>query len=158
MHLFQPVTTVTPTPTPVPTPVAVHTASLILSSPAIIPGASTTASGTGCTPESPVDLSILGHTVATTTADQAGDFSAPVSPPAGSGQFTVIATCGAVQLTAFLDVVASAESSNPEGGAAVFCVFVLIGVVLLRGQFSISSRQRRRRRRSAADILGTSGD
>jgi len=133
-------------------------ASLTLSSPAIIPGGSTTASGTGCAPQSPVVLSILSHTVATTTANQVGDFSAPVSPPSGSGQFRVVATCGAVQLTAFLEVVASAESSNPEGGAAVFCVFVLVGVILLRGQFSTSSRQRRRRRRTAADILGTSGD
>lgn len=162
VHLFQPVTTVmptpTPTPTPIPTPVTVPMASLTLSSPAIIPGGSTTASGTGCAPQSPVVLSILSHTVATTTANQVGDFSAPVSPPSGSGQFRVVATCGAVQLTAFLEVVASAESSNPEGGAAVFCVFVLVGVILLRGQFSTSSRQRRRRRRTAADILGTSGD
>jgi hypothetical protein len=154
--LFPQITVTPPPPTPVPTPITAQTANLTLSSPAIIPGGNTTASGTGCVANSPVVLSILGHTVATTTADQAGDFSAPITPPPpGVGHLTVVATCGAVQLTAFLDVVASVKAANPEGGAAVFCVFVLIGAVLLRGQFSTSGR-RKRRRRGAADVLGTS--
>ena len=48
--------------------------------------------------------------------------------------------------------------STPEGGAAVFSVFVLLGAVLLRGQFSSNVTRRRakhrRRSRSTADILG----
>jgi hypothetical protein len=41
-------------------------------------------------------------------------------------------------------VVATSKVSTPEGSAAVFGVFVLLGMVLLRGQFGGNARRRRR--------------
>jgi len=65
---------------------------------------------------------------------------------------TVTATCGAIQLATLLSIVTTSTASSPEGSAATFGVFVLLGLVLVRGQFS-SNGTRRRRKRTAADIL-----
>ena len=99
-------------------------------------------------------LSIGGRTVGTTTANSQGAFSTSITPPdQGAGRVTVTATCGSTQLTALLAVVATSTVSTPEGSAAIFAVFVLLGAVLLRGQFTSNVTRRRRRRRSAADIF-----
>jgi hypothetical protein len=45
-----------------------------------------------------------------------------------------------------ISVVATSKDSSPEGGAAVFGVFILLGLVLLRGQFSGNGSNQRRRR------------
>ncbi len=69
------------------------------------------------------------------------------------------ATCGSTQLATLLSLVTTATVSAPEGGAGVFCVFVLLGAVLLRGQFTSNVTRRRgrhrRRRRGVADVLRT---
>ena len=117
------------------------------------------AEGVGCAPGAPVVLAIGGTTVATTTADSSGAFSASITPPTQeAGKVTVTATCGSTQLATLLALVSTSTVSTPEGGAAVFSVFVLLGAVLLRGQFTSNVTHRRakhrRRRRSIADILG----
>lgn len=127
--------------------------SLVLVNPTVVPGEMTTANGVGCAAGSPVVLTLDGRQVADTVADAEGNFSAPISPPVGGvGSFTVIATCGTTQLTTLLSVVTSMKVSTPEGGTAVFGVFVLVGAVLLRGQY-VGTKNRRRRRNRVADIL-----
>jgi hypothetical protein len=142
---------ITPPPvTPPQTPRVTVVRTLVLTNPTILPGQTTTADGQGCVPNSPVVLAIDGHQVATTTADSNGDFSAPLTPPQlGVGHLTVTATCGSTQLTTLLAMVTTVKVSTPEGGAAVFCVFVLLGAVLLRGQFTSNVTRRRKRRRTA---------
>jgi hypothetical protein len=140
------------TPIPTLTPQG-HPGTLSLSRSTVIPGEATTASGDGCAAGSPVTLSINGTTVGATTANDEGAFSASIKPPvAKAGQVTVTATCGSTTLATLLALVTTSTVSAPEGGAAIFGVFVLVGFVLLRGQFS-SNGTRRRRRRGAADIL-----
>jgi len=100
-----------------------------------------------------VVVSIGGKTVGETTADSQGTFSTSITPPdLGAGLVTVTATCGSIQMATLLAFVVTSTVTAPEGGAAVFGVFVLLGFVLLRGQLS-SNSTRRRRRRGAADIL-----
>jgi hypothetical protein len=138
------------------TPVVPVSESLVLTHATVIPGEATTANGEGCAPGSQVVLAIGGTTVAETTANSQGDFSAPITPPdQGAGRLTVTATCGSTQLATLLSLVTTATVSAPEGGAGVFCVFVLLGAVLLRGQFTsnVTRRRGRRRRRGAADVL-----
>jgi hypothetical protein len=105
-----------------------------------------------------VVISIGGKTVGETTADSQGTFSTSITPPdLGAGLVTVTATCGSTQMTTLLAFVVTSTVTTPEGGAAVFGVFVLLGFVLLRGQLN-SNSTRRRRRRGAADILASEQD
>ena len=109
--------------------------------------------GSGCAAGQPVVLSIAGKTVGRTTSNDQGEFSTSITPPnLGAGEVTVLATCGAVQVGTLLSTVITSQVTTPENGAAVFAVFVLLGFVLLRGQFN-SNGTRRRRRSSGADIL-----
>jgi len=86
-----------------------------------------------------------GRAVGTALSSATGTFSAWVTPPGvGAGQFALTVSCGA-QLVAPLAVVASSSSTSPESEAALFGVFVLLGFVLLRGQFNTSGTRRRRR-------------
>jgi len=114
---------------------------------AVDPGGSTTVSGTGCTPEAPVVLVIHRKVVGRTTANDRGRFSATITPPgSGIGQFTVTATCGSRTFDVILAVVSTSKLSSPEASTAVFGVFVLLGIVLLRGLFGGSGTRRRRKR------------
>jgi hypothetical protein len=151
-----PLPTVTPPPTQIVTPPVSQSKSLVLTRATLIPGETTTANGVGCAPGSQVVIAVGGTTIAETTANSQGDFSALITPPdQGAARLTVTATCGSTQLATLLSLVSTATVSTPEGGAGVFCVFVLLGAVLLRGQFTsnVTRRRGRRRRRGAADIL-----
>ena len=118
----------------------------------VAPGEATSVSGGGCPAGAVVTISVNGVPVASTTADAQGSFSASINPSEqGAGQLTVTATCGSRRLTSVLDVVSTANLSNPDGSAGVFGGFLLLGFVLFR-QFS-SNATARRRRRSAADVL-----
>jgi hypothetical protein len=71
------------------------------------------------------------------------------------GQVTVTATCGSKSFVAVATLVTTAKVSAPEGSVAVGGGFVLLGGVLVRGQFgSTAGRRRRRRRRGAPAIPG----
>jgi hypothetical protein len=56
-------------------------------------------------------------------------------------------------MATLLAIVATSTVWSPEGSAGIFGVFVLLGLVLLRGQYTSNATRRRRRRRGAADIL-----
>jgi hypothetical protein len=127
----------------------------VLSHNTLVPGESTLLTGMGCPPGSAVVLTIAGKEVGAATANSQGRFSAEVTPPGtGVGQVKVTATCGSRTFNVFLAVVATSKISAPEGATAVFAVFVLFGVVLLRGMFGGSGTRRRRKRRGAPDIGG----
>ena len=79
-------------------------------------------------------------------------FSSSLTPQ-GVGQVTITATCGAKRFATVVSVVATSSASTPQGSVAVFGIFVLLGAVLLRGQFGGSATRRRRQRRGAMDIL-----
>lgn len=100
-------------------------------------------------------MTVGDTTVGTTTADADGFFSAVITPPTRlRGLQTVSATCGSVHLVALLNVVSTVTVSSPEGDAAVFSVFVILGVVLLRGQLGGLGRRRGRSRRSKRGVVG----
>jgi hypothetical protein len=118
----------------------------LLLAPAVLkPGGSTVASGDGCPPGSTVTVTVGHEPVASTTADDEGAFSTPISPGKSlTGQQPVDATCGPTQLSTTLSFVVTSTLTAPEAGAATFGVFVLLGFVLLRGQFLTLRRRRKR--------------
>ncbi len=124
----------------------------LLLAPAVLkPGGSTVASGDGCPPGSAVTVTVGDKPVASTTANDQGAFSTPISPGRSlTGQQKVTATCGPTELSTVLSFVVTSTLTAPEAGAATFGVFVLLGFVLLRGQFMTLVR---RRRRPATDDL-----
>lgn len=99
---------------------------------------------------------MAGRVVGTATVNGQGAFSALVSPPDQTGQVTVTASCGSKRFAALVSVVDTSTVSPPEGSVAVFGIFVLLGAVLIRGQFGSATRRRRRRRIGASDILDMS--
>jgi hypothetical protein len=104
----------------------------------------------GCVPGSQVILTIAGKEVGQATASSQGAFSASIIPPGYRiGQETVTVSCGSRTFGVLLAVVATAVVRTPEGTTAVFGVFVLLGFVLLWGQFGSSASRRRRKRRGA---------
>lgn len=127
---------------------------LVLSHNALVPGESLVVRGSGCAPGIEVPIFIDGRRVGSTTANSQGSFSAAVTPDQ-VGQLTITATCGDKTFTSVAMVVATSNASSPAGASAVFGVFVLLGVVLLRGQITGGGSTRRRRRRGGADILAS---
>jgi hypothetical protein len=116
----------------------------------LVPGESTVVRGMGCVPESQVILTIAGNQVGQATANSQGAFSASIIPRGYKiGQETVTVSCGSRTFGVLLAVVATAVVRTPEGTTAVFGVFVLLGFVLLWGQFGTSASRRRRKRRGA---------
>lgn len=132
--------------------------SSILTHATLIPGEGTLVSGTGCPPQSVVNFVIAGRQVAQTTANKQGSFSTSLTPGNNvqPGQFQVTASCGASSFSELLAVVSQSGVKSPSAGAAVFGVFVLLGVLLLVGLLPRSSR-RRTRRPTASDIMGGPG-
>ena len=98
-----------------------------------------------------IDRKVVGRT----TANAKGRFSATITPPGtGIGQFKVTASCGSRTFDVLLAVVSTSKLSSPEASTAVFGVFVLLGIVLLRGLFGGSGTRRRRKRPGTPDNLG----
>ena len=125
---------------------------LVLSRNALVPGESLVLRGSGCAPGIEVPIFIDGRRVGSTTANSQGSFSAAVTPDQ-VGQLTITTMCGAKTFVSVALVVATSKALSPAGSSAAFGVFVLLGVVLLRGQITGGGSTRRRRRRGAADIL-----
>jgi hypothetical protein len=123
----------------------------------LVPGEATVMTGRGCAPGANVVVSINGKEVDQIRANSQGTFSTSLTPLAqGVGQVTVSAVCGSKKFVAIANLVTTAKVSGPEGSVAVFGTFVLLGAVLVRGQFGSTAARRRRRRRGASEILGTS--
>jgi hypothetical protein len=122
----------------------------------LVPGEPTVMTGRGCAPGANVVVSINGKEVDQIRANNHGTFSTSLTPLAqGVGQVTVSAVCGSKKFVAIANLVTTAKVSGPEGSVAVFGTFVLLGAVLVRGQFGSTAARRRRRRRGASEILGT---
>jgi hypothetical protein len=112
----------------------------------VVPGESATVTGTGCNSDARVTLTINGASVGSTTASAQGAFSTNISPPTlYAGQYVLKASCGPTLATTLAMVVSSSNSTS-EGSAAVFAVFVVLGLVLLGGQYNSNATRRRRRR------------
>jgi len=139
-------------------PLPVAPGPLLLSSTTLVPGEATILSGAGCDPGAEVVVSIDGKQVGMTMANGQGTFSTSLTPPdLGAGQATVVASCGSKTFTALVSMVATSRASAPEGSVAVFGIFVLLGVVLVRGQVNSNGTRRRKRRRGASDLLDEIG-
>jgi hypothetical protein len=121
----------------------------VLSHSTIDPGGSTELHGQGCVPGNQVVLTLDGNVVGQATANSQGMFSASIIPRGYKiGQETVTASCGSRTFGIALAVVSTAAARTPESTTAVFGVFVLLGLVLLWGQFGTSASRRRRHRRA----------
>ena len=64
------------------------------------------------------------------------------------------ASCGPRTFDVLLAVVSTSKLSSPEASTAVFGVFVLLGILLLRGLFGGGGSRRRRKRPGTPDNLG----
>jgi hypothetical protein len=121
----------------------------LLSHSTIDPGGSTELHGEGCVPGNQVVLTFDGNVVGQTTANNQGMFSASIVPHGYKiGQETVTVSCGSRTFGVELAVVSTAAARTPESTTAVFGVFVLLGLVLLWGQFGSSASRRRKHRRA----------
>ncbi|KOV79300.1 hypothetical protein ADL03_37505 [Nocardia sp. NRRL S-836] len=95
-----------------------------------------TATGTGCPKGASVTLRSLGQDVGRTTADDNGDFTAPVRfASIEPGRHRVRAECG-ITLVGNVDVTLSSSSGGTSSTLVVLLFFLLIGAVMLRRQFS----------------------
>ena len=123
----------------------------------LVPGQATVMTGHGCAPGADVVVFIGKTEVEQITANSQGTFSTSLAPPdPGVGQVTITAVCGSKRFVGVATLVSTAKVSGPEGSVAVGGAFVLLGAVLVRGQFgSTSTRRRRRRRRGASDFVDT---
>jgi hypothetical protein len=137
-------------------PAATAPLTLGLSRITLVPGEPTVLTGRGCAPGQEVVVSINGKEVDQIRANSHGTFSTSLTPlDQGVGQVKVVAVCGSKRFVAVATLVTTAKASVPAGSVAAFGSFVLLGAVLMRGQFGSTAARRRRRRRRASDILGT---
>jgi hypothetical protein len=108
--------------------------SLGTSNPNPLPGSPETAVGRGCLPSSPVELTLSGIGVGSSTADNRGRFRIPFQMPAlPVGRHMLLATCGGTTIDAPLDLVMTSASVG-AGAPAVTTVMVLLFFVLLGSQ------------------------
>ncbi len=106
---------------------------LVIDKDDVQPGDPLSATGTGCTPGASVTLSSLGEQVGSTTADDAGRFSAPVEfPTAQAGRHEIRAYCGIVLVGSVNVVVSSSTGGVLPAVLGVSGVALAGGFVLLR--------------------------
>ena len=119
----------------------------------LVPGQATVMTGHGCAPGAEVVVFIAGKEVELIRANSQGTFSTSLTPPApGVGQVRITAVCGSKRFVAVATLVTTAKASGPEGSVAAGGAFVLLGAVLVRGQFGSTTNRRRRRRRGAHSV------
>jgi hypothetical protein len=99
------------------------------------PGGPAKAIGQGCTPNSPVILTIGSMQVGSTTANADGSFTADLHLNVPVGQYQVVAVCGPT-LTATIDVVLSSQANTPTSTAAILLILLMVILALGRSQFS----------------------
>jgi hypothetical protein len=111
---------------------------------AVSPGAVVSASGTGCSANVPVVLTIDSATVGHTTANAQGDFSAPLQTSAlHVGQYQVLAHCGPTLEAAF-DVVLVAQVGQDGTTVVSVIFFILVGLALFRRRINWNGDRTRR--------------
>lgn len=109
---------------------------LVLDKENIQPGDALTATGTGCPKGASVTLKSLGQNVGKATADENGEFSAPVKfASIEPGRHKVRAECGIV-LVGNVDVTLSSSSGGTTSTLVVLLFFLLVGAAMLRRQFT----------------------
>jgi hypothetical protein len=109
---------------------------LVLDKENIQPGEDLTATGTGCPKGANVTLKSLGQDVGRTTADDKGEFKSPVKfANIEPGRHKVRAECG-ITLVGNVDVTLSSSSGGTTSTLVVLLFFLLVGVAMLRRQFT----------------------
>lgn len=99
------------------------------------PGGTVSLRGSGCDAGSRVVIAIDGDTVATTTADDDGDFSADVDEaPTEIGRHEVTATCEGATVSVPLDLVQTSSDSPDNQVGVVFAFFVLLAAAIVHGR------------------------
>ncbi|MFI6046579.1 hypothetical protein ACIA8C_33515 [Nocardia sp. NPDC051321] len=94
---------------------------------AVEPGAGVTASGHGCDPQAPVDVTMGEVAVAKTVAGADGAFEVPLATGAADvGRYQVTAKCGRT-LVAPLDVVLVGSIGTGTSTLTVILFFLLLG-------------------------------
>ena len=137
-------------------PTASAPKALRLSRITLVPGQATVMTGHGCAPDADVVVFIGKEEVEQITANSQGTFSTSLTPPdLGVGQVTITVVCGPKRFVAEATLVTTAKVSGPESSVAVGGAFVLLGAVLVRGQFGSTTNRRRRRRRGVSDFVDT---
>jgi hypothetical protein len=112
---------------PPPPPVASAPAGLELSDATIDPGGPVTATGLGCAPSQPVQLSVGQVPVGQTVAGPTGDFAAPLTTGAVDvGRHEVTAQCGRI-LSAPLDVVLVSHVGTGTSTLTLIVIFLVLG-------------------------------
>jgi hypothetical protein len=88
--------------------------------------------GEGCSPQSPVVLTVDHRNVGQAVANQAGDFSAPiVVPNVAVGQYSVTANCGPT-LASLLSITLLTDAQPGSVAFVVLILFALAGMILLQ--------------------------
>jgi hypothetical protein len=128
-----PPTTLPPTTLPSTTPTTV--AGLQLDRISTTPGGTARALGRGCTPNSPVTLSVNSVQVGSAVANADGSFTADLRLNVPVGKYTVVAVCGKT-LSATIDVVLSSQANPPTSTTAILLIILLLILALTRSQFS----------------------
>ena len=122
----------TPPSTATTSPVPPSDGDLVLDRPIINPGDPLSATGRGCTPNSPVTLMSKGIRVGTAVADTTGAFVSPVEfTRVEPGRHTITASCGVV-LTGAVDQVVTSSTGGQSSTLVVLVFFVLAGAALIR--------------------------
>jgi LPXTG-motif cell wall-anchored protein len=126
---------------------------LTVSDSRVVRGQSITISGGGAEPGATVEILIAGQVVATTTADEDGNFSATFTIPAGLevGTYTITAVSNGVVLST-LEVVVTGSGSTTSGdlpftgSSTLPGIGIGIGLIALGSSLLLLSRRRRNQR------------
>jgi len=118
------------------------TQALLLSSEAIPPAGSETATGHGCNSNGTVLLTVDTKPVGKTTAGADGSYSAPLQVSSlPVGRYQVVAHCGLFIMASDFDVVL-ATAANPDTSTLLIIIFfVLIGLALFRRRIRLDAPQ-----------------
>ncbi len=128
------------TPTTTTTTLPKATQALLLSSEAIPPAGSETATGHGCNSNGTVLLTVDTKSVGKTTAGADGSYSAPLQVSSlPVGRYQVVAHCGLFIMASDFDVVL-ATAANPDTATMLIIIFfVLIGLALFRRRIRLDA-------------------
>ena len=115
-----------------------------LSRPSAPPGGGLVIDGTGCPPNSTVNVFIDGESALTTRADENGNFSVGTDlPELEIGRHDVVVECAGVRAEETVDVVSSAANGGESQLGLVLAFFTALGVAVLhqrRDPASVASR------------------
>jgi hypothetical protein len=94
-----------------------------------------TATGQGCTANSPVQLLIDSTPAGNTVAGPDGSFSTLLKVSVPLGQHTITALCGPTLLSG-LDVVLTSQAGPPTSTAAILLILLLLALCMIPWQLT----------------------